>query len=948
MVNSPSRWSQQSQTPVRQLVRSRLYTWTCKVPQPPPADGMGPTDGLAAVRRQLLEDIGQLLEQRLGEEVLARLAEEARRRHRNGKSAPQMPAKNLMPDSTPEGEMLPAASDEGRGPSTSSSRLGRMSVQRPPRASGVGEAPLVPPPEPYVRWGSSSRRIVRLGEPDEERPPQGTGQCCSAACVNDMEQRVDGNDMCMPYHQTTGSDSRRSRSQDDICSATCGAVVGHRASASSASSDGLTRFRGAARAVLFSHRLHEVIRYRETPRNSVASNQGSQVAEDTGAASRSSEALCDRVSDATTLSNVSKLTISPVWAEDIDPGPGRRRKKKESLSPMGSMTKGSMTFGGAALNRSGSCSRLLREHHDESHRRKNCLERCMLRPTNHCCVLWDIWTTLAIGYDIVQLPLAEAFDLKAMALTVLELVTAITWLMDMLLSFMRGYVDSQLGIVEMRPRRIAFHYLKTWFCLDAVVVALDFFLQWMEHTEWLKFLTILRFFRLLRLLRVVRIIKVSSRLSTMAESMQVLGITGGSEKVAAVLQIMKQLLMLVVINHFIACGWYALGREVTDGWVLSHVAISRERNSAYLYFTAFHWSITQFTPASMEVTPTTTAERIFTICAIFLGLVMFSSFVSSMTQSMTHLRQLTMKETQSSLHVRRYISDNHISSELASRVMGVIRLNKANRRTRLKMSEVGVFSSLPQSLQAQLHEEVFAPVVCRHVVFGNLRAVDGPRFSRICLESINERHVARSEEVFLNGSPGKNMYFIQGGKLSYSYDDNEEELPDTSLAAGQRVAEVVLWAKWDHRGRLSAAMQSEILEVTAEAFQMNVLASNVAVQMQLYARLFVAKSSLSCGSAHSVTDLWGSDAEVEDIAQRAFRGSVSRKASGRRSEASIVDVLAPDDPGVIMMQQAFLEWKEFTAASRGSCMSCCWWKRRSAPHRSWREEDGGPRSGGVL
>lgn len=54
------------------------------------------------------------------------------------------------------------------------------------------------------------------------------------------------------------------------------------------------------------------------------------------------------------------------------------------------------------------------------------------------------------------------------------------------------------------------------------------------------------------------------------------------------------------VNHFIACGWYAVGTIDFDqgSWT---DALRSTPSLGYQYTTSLHWSLTQFTPASMEV-----------------------------------------------------------------------------------------------------------------------------------------------------------------------------------------------------------------------------------------------------------------------------------------------------------------------------------------------------------
>merc|ERR1712176_173624 len=102
-----------------------------------------------------------------------------------------------------------------------------------------------------------------------------------------------------------------------------------------------------------------------------------------------------------------------------------------------------------------------------------------------------------------------------------------------------------------------------------------------------------------------------------------------------------------IMNHYLACFWFFLFMSLqsdhnyvcagTSDCTWTEVAFGGDRNVPimYAYSTALHWSLTQFTPASMEVTPKNAYERFFNIVVIVMALVIFSSFVSSITQAMT-------------------------------------------------------------------------------------------------------------------------------------------------------------------------------------------------------------------------------------------------------------------------------------------------------------------------
>ncbi|OLQ15330.1 hypothetical protein AK812_SmicGene438 [Symbiodinium microadriaticum] len=82
-----------------------------------------------------------------------------------------------------------------------------------------------------------------------------------------------------------------------------------------------------------------------------------------------------------------------------------------------------------------------------------------------------------------------------------------------------------------------------------------------------------------------------------------------SEYIFILFTLLKLTCLISVLNHVIACIWYATGRMSMErqelNW-LENTAINAsyprviDGNALYQYTTSLHWSLTQFTPASMD------------------------------------------------------------------------------------------------------------------------------------------------------------------------------------------------------------------------------------------------------------------------------------------------------------------------------------------------------------
>merc|ERR1712113_285246 len=108
-----------------------------------------------------------------------------------------------------------------------------------------------------------------------------------------------------------------------------------------------------------------------------------------------------------------------------------------------------------------------------------------------------------------------------------------------------------------------------------------------------------------------------------------------------------------------------------ESWIDSDQGFAGESIS-YRYATSLHWSLTQFTPASMSVQPMNSVERIFAIVVLLFGLVLFSSFVSTITTSMTQLSRTMDDRSKQFWLLRRYLKRHKVPKQLSFHVLRYI------------------------------------------------------------------------------------------------------------------------------------------------------------------------------------------------------------------------------------------------------------------------------------
>jgi len=234
--------------------------------------------------------------------------------------------------------------------------------------------------------------------------------------------------------------------------------------------------------------------------------------------------------------------------------------------------------------------------------------------------------------------------------------------------------------------------------------------------------------RVTRTLRLVRFLKLNKAFATILTAVS-------SEYVLAGLNLVRLLTILTIFAHYIACGWYGLSMLSETTWSSDKEAGMFE-SMTYAYFTSLHWSITQFTPASMEIVPRNVYERVYNVIVILIAMVTFSSFVSSITNTMTHIRNINAQKGKEEASIRKFFNQYNISSELASRVWFVLQRNRMLMDCRLKVSDVPALQCLPVTLLDDIRAEAYSPQVALHPIFHVYSTLDSECMRNICCGAV--------------------------------------------------------------------------------------------------------------------------------------------------------------------------------------------------------------------
>jgi len=441
--------------------------------------------------------------------------------------------------------------------------------------------------------------------------------------------------------------------------------------------------------------------------------------------------------------------------------------------------------------------------------------RLLCSPTSGPRLTWSLLFIVVLGFEMVAFPL-QVFEPPETSLYMALKYLAISfWTVDLVLSFFVGYYTRD-GTLQMRPAKITQHYIKTWFVPDFLIVIIDWIL--LAGVEGKS--AVLQAGKALRYLRVLRIIRIL-RLRKLVEAMHRIDEMVNSQYLSILKSILLNMLGIVLISHFLGCLWYALAtvnHNIYPNWA-QHYGFDLDP-WVYQYLTSLHWSLTQFTPGSMSVQPQNEVERAFAIIVLVLGVIVFSSIISSITAATNSLKNMNAKYEKQIWMLRRFFKEQHISRGLVSRVVRYADSSLKLKHKKVQQHEVDMLGMLPQSLYMDVMLELHDQYLAEHPLFAALLQTNRNIMQKLCCHALREIILSEGDELFVAGQIAHAMYFVVNGELNYAmkHFPNQKDVDSNVVTQKHFFVEAVLWTPWVHQGRMKALMESDLLAIDSKQF----------------------------------------------------------------------------------------------------------------------------------
>ena len=388
-----------------------------------------------------------------------------------------------------------------------------------------------------------------------------------------------------------------------------------------------------------------------------------------------------------------------------------------------------------------------------------------LHPHSAIKIGWDLTAMALIFADTIMLPLALAWEedmnwsnFFSSLLYVNFYISLTFWAADFMVNL--NTATYRKGTLVTRHVAIFMSYLRGWMMFDLLLLGFDLVYLASEANVSQEF-RLVRVTRILRLLRLLRMLKLTKLNAIIEES----AANSGRQWVTVVIAITNTALGMIFIAHLLTCMWYGVGRATelsrTDisSWTMRSGAEVDAIQPYIQYLHAMRWIVN--TPSPPDIDPASEIERIFDILVSIFYLLVMGSAISKISGTIAELRAMNEARDRRRREVRQYLSHQHVSFELVSRIMRFVdyRLEKFSA-TSLDTSLIS------PTLQLELYVGQRSSFILELPIFKLLQECYSDVFGSVC--AALEKHVyEKGEHVFVAGSWTSCLHITATGSYSY-------------------------------------------------------------------------------------------------------------------------------------------------------------------------------------
>lgn len=351
--------------------------------------------------------------------------------------------------------------------------------------------------------------------------------------------------------------------------------------------------------------------------------------------------------------------------------------------------------------------------------------------------IWNAFIMLLTVFAGIEIPFRMVVSVRNEGLFYwIDLSLSIFFFLDILVNLFSSETQSD----KQEPYFLNREYIRTWFFID-FLAAIPFshsFFGGMFETQGFKILRLVRLVRLLKLAKIVPLIKRWNYLRTLNPSLVRMSLFFG---------------ILILVAHWMACGWIALGTELEKQDPLS------------AYVRAIYWVITTMTTVGYgDITPKNNFQIVYAVLIMILGVGTYGYVIANLSSYFGNIDTARSDFTRKMGIINAFLVYREIPPELENRIRSYYNYIWDNR---LDHNEEEVIGELPDSLKLDVKLYLRQPLISKVPLFQKA----SPEFRNEMVNYLQIHVFMPGDFIVKKGEPGNSIYFVSRGSVEILDDE---------------------------------------------------------------------------------------------------------------------------------------------------------------------------------
>jgi hypothetical protein len=387
---------------------------------------------------------------------------------------------------------------------------------------------------------------------------------------------------------------------------------------------------------------------------------------------------------------------------------------------------------------------------------------------------WDFFVLVTVIYSMIFTPLKLCFYLENALLKNIEIFICFILMVDFVLNFFTTYYDEEENLIT-DLNQIIKNYFFNEFLFDLLACFPSEFFIFLRTFDPFVFFFV-------EWISMIRISKATKKNLTGRFFWDIVLTKNNS-----IDRLIKFIVIFLILTHISSCAFIFVGKidPDLDNWI----DVNNLTRNSDIYITSVYFNIvTIYTIGYGDIVPYTMFERIYVTLFMFVGILLFSYAISSLSNifSATNTKNVDYKRKQYILNC--ISTEYHLSSAFYKKIEKVI--NHEHYSDKNEIEKYELLESLPNNLRKDLIMVIYRKQL-KYIKFFKNQTHD---FSMFVLPLLKSHKFLKGEQVLNVGDLVTEMYVVEKGNIGINLGSYYDKLEIGVLRENSHFGELLMQA----------------------------------------------------------------------------------------------------------------------------------------------------------